>query len=251
MRLVMTLCYDGTGYNGYQSQKDGSGVQDAVEKALSKIFKRSIRIHAASRTDSSVHAMGQVAHFDADWRHPLTKLLSALNTLIPDDIQIVQLKKVDSDFHARFSAKAKRYVYTLKTNRANPFERNTCWGLPFKIDKSLLRKAMKTYEGKHDFTAFAGKVKKAENPVKRIDKIKVSSQGDFIKITIQGSGFLYKMVRTMVGFGVEVARGKASIAQISHYLKNPKRTHEIITAPAQGLCLQKVFYPIAKLPKKN
>lgn len=246
MRFKMTLSYDGSNYNGYQSQKDSSGVQDTVEKALAKIFKRAVRIHGASRTDSGVHALGQVAHFDVSWTHSTTKLQSAINSLLPEDVQIARIQKVDNDFHARFSTKGKRYVYTLKLGRTNPFDRNSCWGLTFPIKIALLRKAMKAYEGSHNFTAFAGKVKKQENPVKRIDKISVSSAGEFVKITIEGSGFLYKMVRTMVGFGVEVAREKANLSQIAHYLQNPKRTHEIVTAPAKGLRLEKVFYPIAK-----
>jgi tRNA pseudouridine38-40 synthase len=242
-RFKLLIAYDGTDFLGWQSQPGGKTVQDAIETALCKIFKNEIRLHGASRTDSGVHASGQVAHFDAPWPHALGKLKDAINSLLPETIRILSISKTKENFHARFSAQGKRYVYQLKTAPATPFESRYVCGLRCAIDLKKLKAALKLFVGKHDFTSFAGGVKEGEMAVKTIKRITLARKGAYLAITIVGSGFLYKMVRSLVGTALEVARGKLPLSRIREILKSKKRTHEVITAPAKGLRLEKVFYP--------
>jgi len=251
MRFKLLIAYDGTDFLGFQSQSGGQTVQDAIEASLLSVFKKPIRLHGASRTDSGVHALGQAAHFDAEWTHGCEKLLLALQTGLPKSIVIRELIPVNENFHARFSAKGKRYTYTLKLGKALPFETRYLWEYPYKINFLLLKKALKAFVGSHNFSAFAGAVNKEETPIKTLKKCTASKKGDVIVITLVGSGFLYKMARSIVGFALEIARGKADCKKIAHYLKNPHRNPEIVTAPALGLRLEEVFYPIAPKAKKR
>jgi tRNA pseudouridine38-40 synthase len=239
----MVVAYDGTNYLGWQSQKNGGAVQDAIEAQLKKVFKESIRLHGASRTDSGVHARAQVAHFDADWAHGADKLRRALNSGVGEGLSITRISKVPDSFHARFSTKGKCYRYTILLREPTPFEARWVWGVDYELDRKKLGLALKMFEGRHDFRSFAGGVNKEETTQKTIYKCRAIWRGDKkIVIEVEGSGFLYKMVRSMVGAAVEVARGKMELARIGELLKTPERTHEVVTAPAKGLCLEKVFY---------
>lgn len=243
MRWKMVIAYDGTDYLGWQSQAGGRTVQDALEAQLKKVFKHEIRLHGASRTDSGVHARAQVAHFDAEWAHGAIKLKRALESGLGERIQIVRLAKTSDDFHARFSAKGKRYRYTIILGSASPFDARWAWSVDYAIDKKLLNAALAKFVGRHNFSAFAGGLKKGEDPIKAVTKARAKWVGkNKIVIDVEGSGFLYKMVRSMVGAAVEVGRGRIALSRIRELLKKPQRTHEVVTAPAQGLCLEKVFY---------
>lgn len=240
----MIVAYDGSGYLGWQSQPGGKTVQDVIEAALEKILKQKVRIHGASRTDSGVHAWGQVCHFDTDsWPHGAQKLHKALQSLLPADILIRSLSKTSDDFHARFSAKGKRYIYKIKLGETTPFEgRFVLAYARHAIDFQLLKSTFKLFEGRHNFESFAGNVNKEETPIKVLKRVSASKKDSYITITLEGSGFLYKMCRGLVGAALEVARGKLDKKRIKELLRKPQRTHEVVTAPAKGLILDKVFY---------
>jgi tRNA pseudouridine38-40 synthase len=243
MRWKLWLAYDGTNYLGWQSQKAGGTVQDALEAQLEKIFKRLVRLNGASRTDSGVHARAQVAHFDADWIHGADKLKRALNSGLGEGIAVMKVSRCRDDFHARFSARGKRYRYTILLREPTPFEVRWAWGVDYEINRTNLVRALKSFEGKHDFRAFAGAVNPQEMTVKTIYRCRAIWHGTKkLVIEVEGSGFLYKMVRSIVGAAVDVARGKMALARVRELLENPQRTHEVVTAPARGLCLERVFY---------
>lgn len=241
-RYKLLIAYDGTGFLGWQSQKGGGTVQDVIETALAKVFKRVVRLHGASRTDSGVHALGQVGHFDAFWSHATGKLKEAINSLLPESVRVRQVQRVDKKFHARFSAKGKRYAYQIKLGELTPFECRWVWGYKYPIDKRLLKSALAIFVGRHNFSAFAGTVNVEETPQKTLKSIKCSFKGNSVIVTLVGSGFLYKMARSIVGTSLEVARGKMSLGRVRELLKTCKRTHEVITAPSKGLRLEKVIY---------
>lgn len=247
----MIVAYDGTPHLGWQSQPGGHTVQDHIEAALQKIFKKPVRIQGASRTDSGVHAWGQVCHFDASWRHTPAKLRKALQALLPETIFIRSLAEVSEKFHARYSAQGKHYSYRIKLTPADPFEIRHLWEVDYPLDFQLFKKTLALFEGKHNFSGFAGSVHKEETPTKTLKKVSTQKKGPYITVTLMGSGFLYKMARSLVGAAVEVARGKLALARVKELLRHPRRTHEVVTAPAKGLRLEKVFYPIAPKSKKS
>ncbi|PWU05217.1 MAG: tRNA pseudouridine(38-40) synthase TruA [Verrucomicrobia bacterium] len=192
-----------------------------------------------------MHAKGQVFHFDADWKHGKEKLLSALRRGIPKSIQVVSLKLVSDNFHARYGTKGKRYVYYLYEGYALPTEDRYCWSIgDYKLDIKEMKKAAKVLIGKHDFSAFAGKSKGevGGEVVKKILRLDIIKRGARVKIVTEGSGYLYKMVRSFVGALVDVGLGKLSCEELEGILKSRLRTQAVVTAPAKGLFLEKVFY---------
>lgn len=243
-RFKCFCAYDGTGFRGWQSQACGNTIQDFIERRLCEIFSEKIRIHGSGRTDAGVHAKAQVFHFDADWAHSAENLLSALRCGLPAGIQVYKVSKAKSGFHARYSAKGKRYVYNIYEGYAQPHKSRYCWSLGRrKLDIEKMNAAAAELLGEHDFTAFsANRGHEEDNPVKNLRLLKVSRRGREIKIATEGSGYLYKMVRIMAGALVDAGLGKLSCADIRRILEEKKRTNAFQTAPAQGLFLEKVFY---------
>lgn len=245
MRWKGTCAYDGTDLFGWQSQPLGNTVQDFLEKRLKEIFCKTIRVHGSSRTDAGVHAKGQVFHFDGDWPHKPIDLLNALRIGIGKSIHLVNLTEVPKDFHARFSAHSKRYTYHLYQGYALPTESRYCWSLgKCKLDINAMKMAAKYLVGKHDFSAFSATAKgdSGSKPIKEILNIVVIKRGNKIRIITEGSGYLYKMVRSLVGALVDVGLGKLTPEDLHEILKSRCRTHKIVTAPAKGLFLETVFY---------
>ena len=243
-RWKCICAYDGTAYYGWQSQVEGNTVQDILETKLKSVFKTAIRIHGAGRTDSGVHANGQVFHFDAVWKHGVEKLALAINSGLPEDIQVLDVASVDDKFHSRFLAKKKRYVYHFHSGKAIPRDIRYYWSINKKLDIKKMQKAANHLVGKHDFTSFAasrGDGSK-EDPVKTIYKISIMGKSEKIQLMTEGSGYLYKMVRSMVGVLVEVGLGRINPSEVKLILKEKKRTKKVPTAPARGLFLDKVFY---------
>lgn len=243
--------YDGTEYAGWQKQPTKDSVQDAIETALGIIFKSPVKTIGAGRTDGGVHAHGQVFHFDKDWKHGKDKMLQALRSFLPSDIRPQTLEPVPKTFHSLSSATGKRYVYRAIQGWAMPEEERFCYSLRNqKLELDLMKKAARFFLGKHDFTSFAasrGKGEK-ENPVKEIWKFEINSSRNELKFLVEGSGFLYKMVRSMVGALFEVGRGKMEPDLIYEILESRLRTEAVVSAPAKGLCLEEVFYDC---PKKS
>ncbi len=244
MRWRAVCQYVGTQLEGWQAQPSKRAVQDFLEKRLAQIFGRLVRIHGSGRTDAGVHARGQVFHFDADWKHGAQKLERAIATGLPDAIQIRGLRRARADFHARFSATGKRYVYFLHRGRADPFEAPFCWSLGGRpLDIDAMRATARQLVGRHDFRAFsASNGEEREDTVKHLRRLDVLGRGQKLRIVAEADGFLYKMVRTLVGALVGVGQGKLRPEQVVALLDGRNRTHLLATAPAQGLFLWRVEY---------
>lgn len=244
MRWRAVCAYVGTELEGWQAQPSKRSVQDHIEQRLEQIFRRPIRIHGSGRTDSGVHARGQVFHFDADWRHGAEKLERAIAIGLPAAIQVTGLRRAPATFHARFSATGKRYVYFLHRGRADPFDDPFCWSLGGRpLDVEAMRATAKLLVGKHDFRALSAfnRVER-ETTVRTLRRFDVLGRGQKLRIVAEADGFLYKMVRTLVGALVGVGIGKLKQEQVAALLDGKKREHLIETAPAQGLFLWRVEY---------
>lgn len=240
-----TCSYDGTDLFGWQSQPKGNTVQDHLEKRLHQIFSQKIRIHGSGRTDTGVHAKGQVFHFDAPWPHKPSDLLNAFRTNLPPNIHIINLSLAPKTFHARFSAKKKRYTYNLYEGYAPPTESRYCWSSGTKkLNLISMQEAASYLVGTHDFSAFAATPRGAIgiDPIRELFRLDVIKKGPRIRIITEGSGYLYKMVRSMIGGLIDTGLGKLTPNDIKEILKSRRRTIKIKTAPAKGLFLEKVFY---------
>ncbi|MEO6874974.1 MAG: tRNA pseudouridine(38-40) synthase TruA [Opitutaceae bacterium] len=244
-RWKCVCAYDGTAFAGWQSQARSNAVQDLIEKRIAQIFQTPIRIHGSGRTDSGVHARAQVFHFDAEWKHGVAKLLAAFRVGLPATIQVKSVRAVAGDFHARFDARAKRYEYQVQLGDADPFHRAYCWSVFRPLDFAAMQEAAAVLRGRHDFRAFTaldGQGESPENTVRHLRRLDLVKKGRSIRITAEAEGFLYKMMRSLVGLLVRVGEGKISLAEVRTILASKERTHRVLTAPPQGLFLVKVFY---------
>ncbi|HVE16650.1 MAG TPA: tRNA pseudouridine(38-40) synthase TruA [Chthoniobacterales bacterium] len=245
-RIRLTVAYDGAPFAGWQSQAHGDSVQDAIERVLARIAKEPIRLHGAGRTDSGVHALGQVAHFDApeDSKMTATDWLRALNGNLPPSIRILRSVKARADFHSRFSATGKIYRYDLWTAEVlPPHLAARAWHMPHPLDPVALHDALQLFTGSHDFHGFtANRGTPAGDTVRQIHSIRLKQSGASLRITFEGEGFLYKMVRMLTGAGVRVAQGRAEINTLRDLLENPGRGRWTNVAPADGLYLVRVRY---------
>jgi tRNA pseudouridine38-40 synthase len=209
-RWKCTCAYDGTVFAGWQSQAGGRGIQDVIEARLAQILGKPVRIHGSGRTDAGVHALEQVFHFDAEWRHATDKLLAAFRIGLPAAIQVKSVRRVSADFHARFQASGKRYIYHLHLGDADPFLRPFCWTFFRPIDVSRMKAAAAVLRGRHDFRAFTALNGPArDDTVRDLRRLEVSRRGRRIRIVAEADGFLYKMVRSLVGVLVAGGRGEA------------------------------------------
>lgn len=245
MRWKCICAYDGTDFDGWQRQPHGGGVQNHLESALSRIFDRELRIQGSGRTDAGVHARGQCFHFDGDWAHDPGKLIRALHSILPTTLRIESVQQVPDDFHARFSVTGKRYSYHYYLGRAHPLEARTVWACrSTPLDWEAMLDGAARLTGTHDFTAYSATHGKDSdpNPVKTVHCLKLSRKGKHLRLTAEGSGFLYRMVRSLAGALYWTGRGRLSPDDLSEILESRQRTHRVVTAPAQGLCLDKVFY---------
>lgn len=245
-RWKCVCAYDGGGYTGWQSQPGGTAIQDALEARLSEMFGTLVRIHASGRTDAGVHALGQVFHFDASWRHGQAKLAAALAHGLGRAIQIVSVKPAAADFHARFSATGKVYTYHLFRGDPDPFTRPYCWAVDWPLDLGRMRAAAALLEGRHDFRAFSAangaEDGDAADTVRTLRRLAVLGNGRRVRIVAEADGFLYKMVRRLVGAVVAVGGGKMEPGTLCAFLASRERSALIQTAPPQGLFLTKVLY---------
>ncbi len=242
-RWKCVCAYDGTSFAGWQSQLGGGAIQDVIEAQLATIFGGSVRINASGRTDAGVHAHGQVFHFDAAWKHGPEKLRAALRSKLPPSIQIKSIRAVSQEFHSRFSAKGKIYVYNIFLGEADPFTRPFAWAIGRPLDVEAMTAATQVLRGKHDFRAFSalnGPPK--DDTVRDLRRFELVRRGPRVRITAEADGFMYKMVRSLVGALVSVGEGNLSAAQLKAILESGKRTPLVQTAPPQGLFLVKVLY---------
>jgi tRNA pseudouridine38-40 synthase len=242
-RWKCTCAYDGTTFAGWQSQTRGKAIQDVIEARLQQMLGEPVRIHGSGRTDAGVHAKGQVFHFDSTWRHGPEKLLAAFRTGLPPQIQVSEARVVAPHFHARFDATGKRYVYHVNLGDADPFTRPFCWPVFRELDVAAMQTAAAVLQGRHDFralTALSGPER--EDTVRDLGRLEVTRRGAELLITGEAEGFLYKMMRSLVGALVAVGEGKLSPPAVQQILESKTRTAAVKTAPPEGLFLMKVFY---------
>lgn len=250
-KLKLVIAYDGAGYEGWQVQKTGTGVQEIVETALAKLFPSTPRLHSSSRTDTGVHALGMVAHFEvprAEAKITARRLGLALNAHLPEDIRIVSAANAKTTFHARFDAAGKQYRYFVWNHAAmNPLLRRTAWHVPRKLNLTAMRAAAKLFVGKHDFQSFAANPGyKKETTVRTLTRCDVKKSGAQYTFIIEGDGFLYKMCRGLVGTMVQTGLGKFPAEEIKTMLAKADRRVAGMSAPAHGLVLWKVYYKVPR-----
>lgn len=243
-RIRLIVQYNGNAYAGWQVQKTGVAVQEVIERELNKITGESIRVHASGRTDANVHAMGQVLHFDTDSRIPAAKFPYALNVSLPPDIRIIYGDEPENpEFHSRFDAISKHYRYRiLNTPHNSAFTYDTALHIHGEIDKHLLAKVAKDVVGKHDFYAFMASGTKIQSTVREVYKSEWTFEKNLLIYDIEGSGFLYNMVRIIVGSMLDIATNRQDPNAIQKALLSKDRSDLGATAPAHGLMLMGVQY---------
>ena len=252
-RYKLTIEYDGKDFNGWQKQKGMETIQGAIEESLLKFSGKNITIYGAGRTDTGVHATGQVAHFDLDEsgledkNSKLGKLTMGLNfylsRLYENKISILETNKVSNEFHSRFSAKGRKYKYCILNRRtASPLLRNKSWRIPNHLDLKLMENASKYLIGKHDFTAFRSIDCQAKSPIKTIDNITINNEGELIEIYVEAKSFLMNQVRIIAGTLVDIGLLKKTNKDIQSALDNKDRKFSGPTAPSFALILQKIIY---------
>lgn len=241
--LKLVIEYDGTHYQGWQSQKNGLTIQGVLEEALSQILNQKIRLNGSGRTDSGVHALGQVANFKTDSALDLTALLKGTNSLIPPDILIKSMEEVPEDFHARFSAKSRIYEYRI-WNALQPsvFYRSYSWWIKTPLDVEVMHKSALYLIGWHNFSSFQGADHEKVFPEREVRRVAFRHEGPEVIFFIQANAFLRHMVRNIIGTIVEVGKSKMSYQGFVEIVEARDRTKSGKTAPAQGLFLKEVCY---------
>ncbi len=251
MRIALGVEYDGSGYNGWQSQPDVPNVQDALQSALSRISGENIAILAAGRTDTGVHGLEQVVHFDTNIERQLTAWVRGTNALLPKDIAVLWAHPVPDEFHARFSAQARSYQYVLvnRPSRSAVHHGKVGWfHAPLDVDK--MREAAQYLLGKHDFNAFRAAECQARTPVKTLARLDIRQSGDTILFDLSADAFLHHMVRNIVGCLVYVGKGKYPPIWLKEVLESRNRTLAAPTFAPDGLYLKRIHYdPKWNLPQ--
>lgn len=241
MRYKAIVMYDGTLFHGFQSQDNLRTVQDEIEKVLKIVTKKDTKIYPAGRTDTGVHALGQVFHFDYDIEMQEWQIKNAINSRLPKDIYISHIHITDDNFHARYQAIKKTYQYIINLNEFNPLNKNYCYYYKYKLDIDKMISASKIFIGEHDFKTFT-KNHKLENTIRTIYNIDFNIQDNVIKINITGNGFLHNMVRIIVAMLIEVGNNRLTEEQLLSALNNKNRKYAPKLAPANGLYLLSVEY---------
>ncbi len=235
--------YDGTDYCGYQRQKDLPTIQEFLERALEKIYQSSMTVYASGRTDSGVHALGQVIHFHAEEIVPTDKIPYAMNSLLPPDIVVLKAEEVNADFHARFDAVRKTYEYRIDNRRIpSPFHRRYSLHVPKLLDVDAMTQAAPLIVGTHDFSAFHAAGSSVTDSVRTVYQSQVDTDGTWIVYTVTADGFLYNMVRIIVGTLLEIGKGKMAPSEILDIVHSRDREKAGPTVAAQGLFLKEVTY---------
>ncbi len=246
MRFKITVEYDGTNLLGWQKQLDGPSAQEFLEQALFAFSHQKAEVFSAGRTDAGVHALAQVCHFDIETSMDCFHLREALNAnlrILEAPVNVISAEQAGSDFHARFSAKKRGYIYRLLNRRANSvLLQNRVWWVPFPLDIEKMREGAKYLLGHHDFTSFRASACQALSPLKTLDKLEITRQGDEIIFEVEAKSFLHHQVRNMVGTLKMVGNNQISPQDVKTILEKKDRKAAGPTAPACGLYLNKVEY---------
>jgi tRNA pseudouridine38-40 synthase len=244
-RLKLIVAYDGAPFAGWQSQSHRNTIQDHLERAFERVGGERVRVHGAGRTDAGVHALAQCAHVDlAQDSLSVARWTEALNALLVPAIRVLRCRYVSKNFHACLAAKGKIYRYRIwSASMLPPFEYGRAWHVPRPVDLELLKKAANRFVGTHDFAAFAANRGKPEkSTVRTIYSVAVRRSGPCVMIDFDGDGFLYKMIRLIVGSLVRCALGKSSVEDVMDRLASAHAGHARFAAPAEGLFLVRVRY---------
>ena len=242
-RIKLTIAYEGTNYCGWQVQPNGITVEEVVNKALKKLTGEDIQVIGASRTDSGVHALGNVAVFDTHTTIPPERISYALNQRLPEDIVIVKSEEVAEDFHPRYCDCSKTYEYhILNTRIPIPTKRLTNYFVSYDLDVEKMRKAAGYLIGEHDFVSFCNVRTDVEDTVRTVTELEILKDGEEITIRISGNGFLYNMVRIIVGTLIRVGRGFYEPEKVKEILEAKDRKAAGVTAPPHGLILAEIRY---------
>jgi tRNA pseudouridine38-40 synthase len=243
--IKLTIQYDGTDYFGWQRQKNTHRtICEIIENVLNKILQEKLKLIAAGRTDTGVHAREQVANFVTGSKMSLTRLHQSLNALLPKDIRVIKVEQACADFHSRYSAKAKTYRYIiLNSYSSDVFSRRYVYHYPLAwLNVEAMRKASAILIGNHDFLSFKRTDKKTRSTTRDLKEIKITKKGKFIYIDVTANSFLYHMVRNIAGTLIEIGKGSFPPENLKNILKAKDRKTAGPTAPACGLCLMKVKY---------
>ena len=244
-RIQLIIEYDGTRYAGWQRQSNALAVQQVIEEALSKLTGARVVLHGASRTDAGVHALGQCAHFDTESRIPGEKFSYAVNTMLPPDIRVSRSLDAPEDFHARFSARGKRYRYLFyDAPHAGALNRLTHAHSIYPLDDRSMQAEAGALIGTHDFSAFAASGSVVRDTVRTIWRAEVCRDGHDVMLIVEGNGFLYNMVRIIAGTLRDIGSGKLERGALARAIETGNRLDLGVTAPAHGLTLMEVFYAI-------
>jgi len=244
-RVKLIIAYDGALFAGWQSQAHRNTIQDHVEQAFERVSEKPVRVHGAGRTDAGVHALAQCAHVDLTGdRLSAARWTEALNALLPPTIRVLRCQYVPNDFHARLSAKRKIYRYRIWSAPVlPPFEYRRTWHVARPMDLKILKRTAKKFIGTHNFAGFAAnRGKKEKSTVRTIYSVRVLQKGPCVTIEFDGSGFLYKMVRLMIGSLVRCAFGKMHVEEVAARLASSRADSARFAAPAEGLYLVSVRY---------
>lgn len=241
--LLCTMSYRGTAYHGFQSQNNAIAIQNILEDRLSRLTDGNVKINGCSRTDKGVHANEFCFNFKTEHPIPCNNIIRGINSILPDDIAVHNCKEVDESFHARFSCIGKEYLYLmLNSPTKNPFYSDLALHYPYKFDCDLAEKCSQSFVGTHDFSSFCGTSNTKENCVRTIEYFTVRKDDNFVRFIVKGDGFLYNMVRIMVGTLIFINEGKISPDEIKSIILKKDRSLAGKTASPWGLYLNKVFY---------
>jgi tRNA pseudouridine38-40 synthase len=241
--IALVIAYDGTGYHGWQCQANAVTVEEIVREKVAKILNHPVKLWAAARTDSGVHAFGQVANIHTESKIELNGLIRGLNSLLPWDIRVINGREVADDFHARYSARSKTYIYCILNQRFNsPFLTRYALHMPYDLDSAAMRDALKLVRGGHDFSAFKKKEEVYKSTVRHVIRTAVARKGRMIYVVLEATGFLRYMVRNIVGTLILVGQGKMDSEGFLKILESRQRESAGPTAPAHGLFLRRVKY---------
>lgn len=243
MRIKLTLEYDGTPFCGWQTQPNGNSVQQEVTSAIKKVTGEDVNLVGSGRTDAGVHALAQVAHFDTDSTIPPERFAPVLNAILPDEIKVLKSELVSDDFNARYSAKRKTYEYRMYCSKtSHPLKSRYSVQIGYPLNVEQMRVAASFFVGEHDFKCFLASNSSVKSTVRTVYAADVEICGDEIVFTTTGNGFLYNMVRIMVGTIVKVGEGKMSAEDVKRVVESGDRNAAGKTMPAKGLVLKSVEY---------
>lgn len=241
--IKLTIEYDGKDFKGWQKQPNKLNIQGEIEKAIENITGEKVELIASGRTDAGVHAMGQVANFKTNSNMPIEKIPIAINSQVKNSIRIQNAEEVDENFHSRFNCKKKTYRYVIDNSKyGSAIYRNISYHMPIKLDVEEMKKAIKYFEGEHDFKAFKSSGTSSKSSIRTIYKADIITEGTNIAIDLTGNGFLYNMVRIIAGTLVDVGLGKIKADDIPAIIESKDRTRAGKTLPPHGLMLLNVVY---------